>query len=176
MARGNPKLIALLGLAAVAGYQHRDRIAEMLANARQAQGGGSTGLGGTGAPGGGLLGEIGALFGPNQGGGTVSGGLGELLNRFQGAGRGDAAQSWVSDQPNQPVQPEDMEQAIGDDLLAELQERTGLSRADLVERLATALPDTVNGLTPQGRVPSEDEAEEFLSSAEGLQLREPPRA
>jgi uncharacterized protein YidB (DUF937 family) len=183
MPRGNPSLIALLGLAAVAGYQHRDRINEMLNNARQAQAGGSrgTGLGGGGFGGGqsggsgDFLSELGGLFGPGRSGGALSGGLGELLGRFQSSGRGQVAQSWVADGPNEPLRGGDVEEVIGDDLLRDLQERTGLSRTELVERLSTALPETVNHLTPQGRLPTETEAEEFLVGPDAVQLREPGR-
>ena len=35
MSRSTPSLLALLGLVAVAGYQNRDRISEMLSDARQ---------------------------------------------------------------------------------------------------------------------------------------------
>ena len=185
MPRGNPALIALLGVVAVAGFQNRDKIGEMLDNARQAQGasagpgpGGSV-LGGTrpGGMGGGLLSELGGLFGAGRSGGTqsggLSGGLGDLVSRFRAAGHGQAAESWVSNQPNQPVGSNDVEHVIGDDLLAELQEKTGLSRADLVERLATALPDTVHHLTPQGRLPTDQEAEALLTSSGEVILPEP---
>ena len=42
-------------------------------------------------------------------------------------------------------------------LSAELTEKTGLSRAELLERLSKTLPEAVNHLTPKGRLPTEAE-------------------
>ena len=53
----------------------------------------------------------------------------------------------------------DLEAAIGDETLTELQAKTGLSRAELVQRLSQSLPDVVNRLTPNGRVPTDAEAQ-----------------
>jgi len=192
MLRGNPSLLALLGLAAVAGFQNRGRINEALNSANPDQGGsgGAPGpWGGSGAEGRGFGGGFGGVFPGGVGGGFVfdlsdlfggrppgviaSGGLGDLLEQFQTAGYGQAAQSWVSDQPNQPVDPGVVEQAISEDLLLELEQRTGLPRAEIVERLATGLPETVNQLTPQGRVPTEVEAEQFIVGPDTVELKEP---
>ena len=104
---------------------------------------------------------------------VAAGGLGDLLEQFQTAGYGQAAQSWVSDEPNQPVEPGAVEQALDEDLLLELERRTGLPRAEIVERLATGLPETVNQLTPQGRVPTEAEAEQFIVGPDAVELKEP---
>jgi len=43
MSRGMPSMVALLGLLAVAGYQNRDKIAEMLGKQGQAGGAGAGG-------------------------------------------------------------------------------------------------------------------------------------
>lgn len=171
MLRGSPSLVALLGLAAMAGYQNRVRKKERLGGGRQAQGGRSVGsdddLSGGPYPG------FQDLFGPGQAGAMTSGGLGDLLRLLETSGQGPAAQSWVSTEPNRPLPPGDLEQAIGDDLLLEVEQRTGLPRAELIERLATALPDAVDRFTPQGRLPTEDEAEQFLIGEDEVQLKEP---
>jgi uncharacterized protein YidB (DUF937 family) len=66
-----------------------------------------------------------------------------------------------------------VEQAISDDLLTELEQRTGLPRAEILERLATGLPEVVNQLTPQGRVPTTQEAEQFVIGPDSVELKEP---
>jgi len=158
MAKGYPSMLALLGLVAVAGYQNRDKIAEMVgklgANApRQpgapqvSQGGGLGGLGG-------LLGGLGGALGGGAGtGGVLRDGLGELVDRFQRNGRGEVAQSWVNHGPNQDIAPHDLEAAIGSDTLQELVQRTGLSREELLTRLSRQLPSAVDQYTPEGRLP-----------------------
>ncbi|MGN6489005.1 MAG: YidB family protein [Devosia sp.] len=57
-----------------------------------------------------------------------------------------------------------MEQAIGSENLDELSSRTGLSRQDLLQRLATAIPETVDQMTPDGRMPSDDQARQFFGA------------
>jgi uncharacterized protein YidB (DUF937 family) len=142
MSRGFPSMTALLGLLAIAGYQNRDKIAEVI-----------RGLGkGTPAPGGlgGLLGNLGAA-GP---GGLLSGGLKELVDRFTANGQGDAVNSWVGTGANKSISPDQLKSAIGPDALASLSQQTGLSEDELLSRLSRALPDAVDKYTPDGRLPA----------------------
>jgi uncharacterized protein YidB (DUF937 family) len=159
-------MVALLGMLAVAGYQNRDKLGSMLGNMG---GAGGTGQGGQNAGGlggmlGGALGGAGGASGGMGGGlgSILSGGLGDLVERFNGSGQGQKAQSWIGTGQNEPIEPNDLEQTLGEDTLAELQQKTGLSRQDLLERLSKTLPDAVNHFTPDGRVPSETEASRFL--------------
>ncbi len=185
MLRGNPSLLALLGMAAVAGLQNRGRTDETLNDAGPDQGDASRswdegqlrggGFGGVfpGVAGGGFVFDLSDLLGGRPAGVVASGGLSELIEQFQSAGHGQAAHSWLSDGPNEPIGPNEVERAISEDLLLELERRTGLPRAEIVERLATGLPETVNQLTPEGRVPTEAEAEQFVIGPDGVELKEP---
>jgi uncharacterized protein YidB (DUF937 family) len=91
-------------------------------------------------------------------GGILSGGLSELLKKFQQAGQGQVAQSWVGSGPNQSVAPEDLENAIGADTLDAVARRTGIPRGRLLAELREMLPSTVDAMTPEGRLPDEKEA------------------
>ena len=91
-------------------------------------------------------------------GGILSGGLSELLKKFQQAGQGQAAESWVGTGPNQSVAPEDLEKAIGADTLDAVAQRTGIPRDRLLAELREMLPSTVDAMTPDGRLPDEKEA------------------
>lgn len=153
MSRGFPSMTALLGLLALAGYQNRDKIAEMLGGAGRGTPGATGQTGGLG----GLLGQLRNSLGGAGAGGLLSGGLGELVDRFKQNGHGDKADSWVGTGPNQPVTPPQLEQAIGPDVLATLSQQTGLSREELLARLSRELPDAVDKYTPQGRLPTEAE-------------------
>src|SRR5690349_23100669 len=150
MSRGLPSLTALLGLLAVAGYQNRDKIAEMLGGIGQSTptGAGQGGIGG-------LLGQLSRSFAGAGAGGFLSNGLSELLERFTQSGQGETAESWVGTGPNKPVAPPQLEQAIGPEVLETLSKQTGLSRAELLARLSRELPDAVDRYTPQGRLPTE---------------------
>ena len=154
MSRGMPSMVALLGLLAMAGYQNRDKIAEALGGARPAPGGGSPQpQSGAGVMLGGMGGGI---------GGVLSGGLGELIDRFRQSGHTAAADSWVSTGPNQPIAPAQIEQAIGPDVLKTLSEQTGLSREELLARLTREVPAAVDKFTPNGRLPTADEADRLV--------------
>jgi uncharacterized protein YidB (DUF937 family) len=152
MSRGFPSMTALLGLLAIAGYQNRDKIAEMLRGNGQSTPG-PAGQGGIG----GLLGQLKSSLGGASGGGIVSGGLGELVDRFKQSGQSETADSWVKTGPNKPVTPAQLEQAIGPEVLDTLSKQTGLSRQELVARLCRELPDAVDKYTPQGQLPTEAE-------------------
>ena len=160
MSRGMPSMVALLGLLAVAGYQNRDMIAEMLGGPKQGPGEPNQ----PNAPGGegGVLGKLGGLLGGASAGSVLSGGLGELVDRFRQSGHGQAAESWVGRGPNQPIGQTQLEQAIGPDVLNTLSEHTGLSREELLSRLTRELPAAVDKFTPEGRLPSEDEAARLI--------------
>jgi uncharacterized protein YidB (DUF937 family) len=147
MARGLPSMTALLGLLAIAGYQNRDKIAEMLKGAGASADGRSGGEGGLG-------GLLNGLAGTSAGG-LLGGGLGSLLDSFRQAGHGDAADSWVSKGPNKPIDPPQIKQAVGADVLSALSQQTGLSEEEILNRLSRRLPDAVDKYTPDGRVPQD---------------------
>jgi uncharacterized protein YidB (DUF937 family) len=157
MSRGFPSMTALLGLLAIAGYQNRDKLAEMLGGQTPNNAGMPGGQGGgQGQQQGGLGGLLGNLGGTSAGG-LLSGGLGELVERFRQNGQGEVADSWIGRGPNKEVAPHQLEQAVGPDVLATLSERTGLSRDELLARLSRDLPQAVDQYTPNGRLPTEDE-------------------
>ena len=106
-----------------------------------------------------------------QGAGGLLGGLGGLLQHFQQSGHGDVAQSWVGNGANQPAQPTQVTQALGPDVIRQLAEKTGMSEQQVAQQLSQELPDLVNRLTPQGRVPTHDEASSFLNGSNPLNPR-----
>jgi len=164
MSRGMPSMVALLGLLAVAGYQNRDKIAEMLGGLGHTPGGTPGQPDGPNAPGsqGGVLGKLGGLLGGASAGSVLSGGLGQLVDRFRENGHGQAADSWVSRGPNQPIGPMQLEQAIGPDALNTLSQHTGLTQEEILSRLSRELPTAVDKFTPDGRLPTEEEAARLI--------------
>ena len=157
------RMTALLALLAVAGYQNRDKLGEILGKITGGQAGGSGAGGGlAGAAGaGGLGGLLGGLLGGGAGTGALSGGLGELLENLTGSGHGDVANSWVQRGPNQELGSNDLASALGDDTIEQLTKQTGLSRDELLSRLKSVLPTAVDKLTPEGRLPTEAEASKW---------------
>jgi uncharacterized protein YidB (DUF937 family) len=149
MSRGFPSMTALLGVLAVAGYQNRDKLAEML-------GGLTSGSGQTpstqGQPA-----EFGTTAASSNIGSVLTNGIKDLVDRFRQAGHGEAAESWVAHGPNREVTPQHVEGAIGADTLDALTKQTGLSREEIISRLTRELPNAVDKYTPDGRLPSADE-------------------
>lgn len=118
----------------------------------------------------GLMDMLGGLFGankaPKSGNGILDsllpmllkggalGGLTGLIGKFSGAGLGDKANSWVGSGPNQPLEPSEVSQALGDDTVGQIAQATGKSHDEVKGGLASMLPNLVNGLTPGGSLPT----------------------
>jgi uncharacterized protein YidB (DUF937 family) len=167
MASGQLK--ALLGVLAVAGYQNRDKIAELLRGVQKPQADNTGGSADTNSrkPSGldDILGKLtgrkdagglGAVLGGLASGGALSGGLSDLLKTFQQNGYSKKAESWVSPGANDDIDEGQLAQAIGPEVLDELAEKTGLSREEILARLSKDLPRAVDDLTPEGHVPGDD--------------------
>ena len=150
MTRGMPSMTALLGLLAIAGYQNRDKLAELL----KGPGAGSLEPPSSQQPLGGLLSNLTGMLSGAGVSGLLQGGIGELLEKFNQNGRGDVAQSWISAGPNKNISPPQLREAIGPDVLEKLELETGLSQEEILARLSRELPSAVDKYTPEGRLPS----------------------
>lgn len=180
----SPMTMAILALLAYKGYKHiagqphaQQAPAPTQVNPTQAslpnEGGGLGGmlgsiLGGAGgnAAGGGLggllKGPLGGLLAGGAAGSVLSGGLGDLMRQLQDNGHGEVANSWVSSEPNKQIAPNDLANALGADQINTLTSQTGLSRDELLSGLSQHLPEVVNQLTPEGRLPTEHEASRWI--------------
>jgi len=118
--------------------------------------------GGTGGLGDLLQGGLGSLFGGRDGGNALSGGLNDLLKQFQQNGHGDVASSWIGSGPNKAISPNDLANALGADQLNSLMAQSGMSRDDLLSGLSQQLPDVIDQLTPDGRLPTGHEAARLI--------------
>jgi uncharacterized protein YidB (DUF937 family) len=142
-----PMALALVGLLGYQAVRNKGRLSEML-------GGGGAGTATTGDPQ-----ATGAPRGLRDlaAGGGLGAGLKDLLGRFRQSGHEDAAQSWVSKGPNKAIAPHDLEATLGEERIAWLMQQTGLPRAELLDGLSRELPDAVDRLTPEGRLPTDEE-------------------
>jgi uncharacterized protein YidB (DUF937 family) len=124
--------------------------------------GSATGGGTAGGLGDVLKGGLGGLLAGGAAGSVISGGLGDLLKQLQQNGHGETANSWVSPGPNKQIAPGDLANALGADQINSLMSQSGLSRDELLSGLSQHLPEVVNHLTPDGRLPTESELSERL--------------
>jgi uncharacterized protein YidB (DUF937 family) len=90
-------------------------------------------------------------------GGILSGGLKDLLDRFRQNGQEEKVQSWVAKGSNKPIAPQELEQTLGEERIQWLMEQTGMPREELLSGLSNELPNAIDELTPEGRVPTDDE-------------------
>ena len=104
-----------------------------------------------------MKGGLGGLLAGGAAGSVISGGLGDLLKQLQQGGHGETASSWVGSGPNKQIAPGDLASALGSDQINSLMSQSGLSRDELLSGLSQHLPDVVNHLTPDGRLPTESE-------------------
>lgn len=104
-----------------------------------------------------LKGGLGGLLAGGAAGSVISGGLGDLLKQFQQNGQNEVANSWVGPGPNKQISPNDLASALGADQINALSAQSGLSRDELLAGLSQHLPDVIDQLTPDGRLPTESE-------------------
>ncbi len=109
-----------------------------------------------------LSGGLGGLLAGGAAGSILSGGLNDLLKQFQQSGHSDTVNSWVGSGPNKTISPNDLASALGSDKINALIAQTGMSRDDLLHGLSEYLPQMVDQLTPEGRLPTEQEVQRML--------------
>ena len=96
---------------------------------------------------------------------AISGGLNELVQRFERGGLGDVIGSWIGSGPNQRIGPDQLHQAIGPETIERLSEKTGIGKGELLPLIAQVLPSIIDRLTPNQRVPDEGEISRMQSNA-----------
>jgi uncharacterized protein YidB (DUF937 family) len=92
-----------------------------------------------------------------------SSGLASVVESFTKNGLGQQASSWVGTGENQPVSPGQVKSALGDQQVAQVAEQAGVSKDDAAQGLAGLLPQLVNHLTPDGKIPDGDQIKGLLS-------------
>lgn len=130
----SPIMVGLMGLLAYRTLKGKGRLADMLGTSANAPDAG----------------------GPLTGG-ALGGGLKDLLDRFRQSGQGTKAESWVAKGPNQAIAPDELESALGQERIQWLVEQTGMPKDQLLAGLSHELPDAVDQLTPEGRLPTDAE-------------------
>ena len=110
-------------------------------------------LGGRGGGGGGTMG---ALM-PVLAGLLASGGLSKILGGLRANGLSAQADSWVGTGANEPVSGKDIEQAAGREQIQQIAQQLGVSESQAAEAVAQALPEVVDKVSPEGKLPPEQD-------------------
>ena len=149
-----------------------DILGGVLGGGGQGSGSGGGGLGGMlsgllggGGRGGGGMGSVAALaaaVGPLLMKGLSGGGMQKMFGSLQGAGMGDKAQSWVSPGENKPISAGELEQVFGTDEIDKVVQAVGADREQAADMLAKALPQVVDQVTPEGKIPDQSQLDAAL--------------
>ncbi|MFD7440231.1 YidB family protein [Streptomyces sp. NPDC059909] len=94
-----------------------------------------------------LLSEVGDS---GQGGGNP---LQGLVRELGEGGLGPKVESWIGTGENRPISGAELAQALPYQVLDSVAQRAGVTPEQAADRLAEALPQAVDGLTPRGEVP-----------------------
>jgi uncharacterized protein YidB (DUF937 family) len=155
----SPITMAILGLLAYKAVKH---VTAGQSPAPSPAGGTTTANAQDGGLGSLLPGGLGGLLAGGAAGSVLSGGLGDLLKQFQQNGQGNIAKSWVGSGPNQQISPSALSQVLSEDQIKMISQMTGMSPDDLMKTISQQLPDVINHMTPDGRLPTEHETSKMI--------------
>ncbi len=83
-----------------------------------------------------------------------AGGLDTLVGKLRQGGLENEVDSWISTGANDPVDPDRLGQALGDDTVQQLSSGTGINVGTLLPILAMFLPQIIDMLTKNGSTPA----------------------
>ncbi|MEK7285801.1 MAG: YidB family protein [Nitrospirota bacterium] len=120
-----------------------------------------------------LAGQAVSALGGNQSSGAIGevaklingegGGLQGLVSQFASKGLGDIVSSWVGTGNNLPISKDQILSVLGDGKIASIAKTLGVSSGDATSTLSTLLPQIIDKLTPDGKIPSSDLIQKGLS-------------
>ena len=149
----SPIMLGLMGLLAYRTLKGKGKLADMLGTNQAGTNQPGANQAGTDAGSAPTSGGLGGVLG----GGSLGAGLKDLLDRFRQNGQEDKVQSWVSTGANKSIAPNEIEQALGEERIQWLVEQTGMPREQLLDGLSGELPQAIDKLTPDGRLPTDEE-------------------
>jgi uncharacterized protein YidB (DUF937 family) len=164
----HPITLALMGILAYRTYQGKGRLAEWIGHRGPNPEPGSN----AGAKPAQQMPELLQTLGAAP----LAQGLRDLLKDFQEKGFGETVKSWIEPGANKSMPASELGQALGPQKIDWLMKETGLSKAELLEGLSRELPTTVDQLTPAGRLPTEQEAEKQIATAQTGPTKQPSAA
>jgi uncharacterized protein YidB (DUF937 family) len=93
-----------------------------------------------------------------------TGGLPGLISKFEKGGLGEIVSSWVGTGANAPISGDQITNTLGIDKIRDIAGKLGMSDGQVSDALASLLPQIVDKLTPNGKVPNGDTLEQTLGS------------
>jgi uncharacterized protein YidB (DUF937 family) len=83
----------------------------------------------------------------------ATGGLLGLVNTLRQLGLDDVVSSWISTGENKPISSEQVQNALGEEQINQMAQNMGVSHQEVLTGLAGLLPQLIDKLTPDGKLP-----------------------
>ncbi|WP_374575632.1 YidB family protein [Phenylobacterium sp.] len=80
--------------------------------------------------------------------------IGDLVGKFEKAGLGEIANSWVSNGGNMAISAQQIHAVLGAGPVAEMAQKLGVDPDQAADQIAKLLPQVIDRLTPDGKLPS----------------------
>jgi uncharacterized protein YidB (DUF937 family) len=100
--------------------------------------------------------------------GGQSGGLNGLVRQFTSKGMGDIISTWIGTGKNLPISSNQISELLGSDTIKNLSSKLGIDTGSLTGHLSNLLPQVIDKLTPDGKVPDGDILSKGMSLLGGL--------
>lgn len=84
-------------------------------------------------------------------------GLSGLVEKFRNGGLEEIINSWIGTGANKPVSPNQLQQTLGSETVDGLVRETGMPREDLLSQLSRLLPEVIDKLSPNGKLPQDSD-------------------
>lgn len=98
----------------------------------------------------------------------TQGGLGGIADKFASGGLGDIVNSWIGTGTNKPVSTDQLTSVIGKEQITDIANKTGLPIGEVTSQLANNLPNIIDRLTPEGKIPEGNILEKGLEALKGI--------
>jgi uncharacterized protein YidB (DUF937 family) len=100
--------------------------------------------------------------------GGQSGGLNGFIQQFSSKGLGDLVSSWVGTGKNLPISAEQIQHVLGSDTVKNIASKIGIDPNSAASQLSNLLPQVIDKLTPNGKVPEGDILSQGMNLLGGL--------
>lgn len=92
-----------------------------------------------------------------------NGGLSGTLDKVRNMGFGQQANSWMSTDQNQPIDPNHVNQLFDSQEIEQVAAQTGVDSTEVRQGLAELLPQVMDNLTPNGDVDTDSQANDEIN-------------
>jgi uncharacterized protein YidB (DUF937 family) len=93
----------------------------------------------------------------------ATGGLAGLVETFKSKGLGEVMSSWIGTGENKSISPDQIKQALGSDKIQQIAAKVGISKDAASQHLSELLPQIIDKLTPDGKLPEAGKLGEALN-------------